>query len=699
MQDLDGIEEIFRCYICLARVKNAQMCPSCSKMCCLSCIKRWITEQRAECPHCRASLHISQLVNCRFVAEVSSELDKLRKKTQKAQAKELCTIHNAPLYYYCATCAGAVCSDCAMFGDVHQGHKFEHLTVVYQRHVELVRGEAIALRKRLKELTCMMHQVETNVEAVTKAKEERAVELSAAVEQMQARLDMQLKNKLLTLLSYKGALVEEIEHQSSMLHELNRQLAFSPKSAFIAKSEGLVAGLQALYKKQAGPIPHPVATDFASEVVPPYISASCTLREYSKLRASGSVSYSSGLETYGQTWRLKVYPNGNGVARSHYLSVFLEMTAYRGIPLGAHAAGSSSNGSGVNQPTPAKYDYRIELVNQKFPHVVVTREFASDFEVGECWGYNRFFRIDNLVKDGYLIPDDDVIVLRFYVRPQTYYQHCRDLKSYITYLETTNNADFISESKAKNDVIVNTPDGDRGIGAAHREDKSLPEQIGLGLEKDESSSSASQQWWQGSSRSSSSSFPVVPPSPPPLTSSSLLPLPSSSSSPLTVSSLQFMANNAPPSTITTTPVPIATQSTSEAISIWNDAGHANDDHMSSHSASPNSSSSDMQDLHDMHGDDVDPDNNDDDDADTDIDTASLFDTLSLANYELGSMPRVYTSHSYPASPYPSWAIDDEQDEDDDVREGNDNGNDNDHDNDHDHDRDEEEEEEEEGLMR
>jgi tripartite motif-containing protein 37 len=245
------------------------------------------------------------------------ELDKLRKKTQKAQAKELCTIHNAPLYYYCATCAGAVCSDCAMFGDLHQGHKFEHLSVVYQRHVELVRGEAIALRKRLKELTCMMHQVETNVEAVTKAKEERAVELSAAVEQMQARLDMQLKNKLLTLLSYKGSLVEEIEHQSSMLHELNRQLAFryvyvanyyilsfvyvwlvllllvvllltfgfSPKSAFIAKSEGLIAGLQALYKKQAGPIPHPVATDFASEVVPPYISASCTLREYSKLRA------------------------------------------------------------------------------------------------------------------------------------------------------------------------------------------------------------------------------------------------------------------------------------------------------------------------------------------------------------------------------------------------------------------------------
>jgi tripartite motif-containing protein 37 len=585
---------------------------------------------------------------------VSSELDKLRKKTQKAQAKELCAVHNAPLYYYCGTCANAVCSDCAMFGDLHKGHKFEHLSVVYQRHVDMVRGEGAALRKRLKELTCMMHQVETNVEAVTKAKEERAVELAAAVEQMQARLDMQLKNKLLTLLSYKGVLVEEIEHQSSMLHELNRQLAFSPKSAFIAKSEGLIASLQALYKKQAGPIPHPVATDFASEVVPPYISASCTLREYSKLRAGGAVYYSNGLETYGQTWRLKVYPNGNGVARSHYLSVFLEMTAYRGIPL---------NNAGNPQANPAKYDYRIELVNQKFPHVVVTREFASDFEVGECWGYNRFFRIDNLVKDGYLLTDDDVIVLRFYVRPQTYYQHCRDLKAYIAHLETTKNADCFVDTK--NDVALLPPDADRTTAAAHREDKSLPDSIAI-ENNDHNTSTAD--WWQ------SRSFPPSPPSPPLMPSTGLL-----------MSSLQ--STFAPTHTTTSGPK-------SEPINIWADRPHTSDrDSPSSHSSSPASSSSaELQDAQ-LNGDDADQDNTSED---TDIDTASLFDTLSLANYELGSIPRgVYTTHSYPASPYPSWAIDD-QDEDDELHEGNENDHGIDRTPGHTEDQDEEEEE---GLIR
>jgi tripartite motif-containing protein 37 len=43
-----------------------------------------------------------------------------------------------------------------------------------------------------------------------------------------------------------------------------------------------------------------------------------------------------------------------------------------------------------------KYEYRIEMINQRNPIDKVTREFASDFESGECWGYNRFFKIDLL---------------------------------------------------------------------------------------------------------------------------------------------------------------------------------------------------------------------------------------------------------------------------------------------------------------
>ncbi len=46
------------------------------------------------------------------------------------------------------------------------------------------------------------------------------------------------------------------------------------------------------------------------------------------------------------------------------------------------------------------------------PSKNVLREFASEFEVGECWGYNRFFRLDLLASEGYLNLETDSLVLR-----------------------------------------------------------------------------------------------------------------------------------------------------------------------------------------------------------------------------------------------------------------------------------------------
>jgi hypothetical protein len=33
------------------------------------------------------------------------------------------------------------------------------------------------------------------------------------------------------------------------------------------------------------------------------------------------------------------------------------------------------------------------MINFKNPDVKVMREFSSDFDVSECWGYNRFYKI------------------------------------------------------------------------------------------------------------------------------------------------------------------------------------------------------------------------------------------------------------------------------------------------------------------
>ena len=90
---------------------------------------------------------------------------------------------------------------------------------------------------------------------------------------------------------------------------------------------------------------------------------------------------------------------------------------------------------GLAESQTQKYEYRVEMINHRNTRAQVVREFASEFEVGECWGYNRFYRIDLLDREGYLNTDDDSITLKFFVRAPYYSQHCGDQERHITTLQ------------------------------------------------------------------------------------------------------------------------------------------------------------------------------------------------------------------------------------------------------------------------
>jgi tripartite motif-containing protein 37 len=159
-------------------------------------------------------------------------------------------------------------------------------------------------------------------------------------------------------------------------------------------------------------------------VIPSYESADFELKGFSLAQNSSEVVYSQNLEFNGLVWRLKVYPNGNGVAKNNYMSVFIELV--KGYP-----------GS-------ARYDYRVEMINLADASKSVQREYNSDFEQGECWGYNRFYRIDLLREEGYL-DQSDSLHMKFYIRPPTFYQMAKDQANFIKVLkekEETSRARF-----------------------------------------------------------------------------------------------------------------------------------------------------------------------------------------------------------------------------------------------------------------
>lgn len=76
------------------------------------------------------------------------------------------------------------------------------------------------------------------MEAVRAAKDERVREIRNSVELMIARLDSQLKSKLLTLMAQKNALTLETESLENLLGEIDKYLNGKTRSELIAKSPG-----------------------------------------------------------------------------------------------------------------------------------------------------------------------------------------------------------------------------------------------------------------------------------------------------------------------------------------------------------------------------------------------------------------------------------------------------------------------------
>uniref|UniRef100_A0A8C6KU96 Tripartite motif containing 37 n=1 Tax=Nothobranchius furzeri TaxID=105023 RepID=A0A8C6KU96_NOTFU len=423
-QSVESIAEVFRCFICMEKLRDARLCPHCSKLCCFSCIRVTHDEIWVCCAH-RAPLQLRELVNCRWAEEVTQQLDTLQLCSltkHEDNDKDKCENHHEKLSVFCWTCKKCICHQCALWGGMHGGHTFKPLVEIYEQHVTKVKEEVAKLRRRLMELISLVQEVERNVEAVRGAKDERVREIRNAVEMMIARLDNQLKNKLITLMGQKTSLTQETELLESLLQEVEHQLHSCSKSELISKSPEILLMFQQVHRKPMQSfVTTPVPPDFTSELVPAYDSSTFVLVNFSTLRQRADPVYSPPLQISGLCWRLKVYPDGNGVVRGNYLSVFLELSA--------------------GLPETSKYEYRVEMVHQASsdPTKNIIREFASDFEVGECWGYNRFFRLDLLASEGYLNMQTDTLVLRYQVRSPTFFQKCRDQYWYISQLESAQN--------------------------------------------------------------------------------------------------------------------------------------------------------------------------------------------------------------------------------------------------------------------
>lgn len=101
------------------------------------------------------------------------------------------------------------------------------------------------------------------MESVRAAKDERVREIRNAVELMIARLDSQLKAKLLTLMGQKNSLTLETEQLEALLQDVEHQLHASSRSELITKSSELSRMIYHVRKKpMTSFVTAPVPSDF-----------------------------------------------------------------------------------------------------------------------------------------------------------------------------------------------------------------------------------------------------------------------------------------------------------------------------------------------------------------------------------------------------------------------------------------------------
>jgi tripartite motif-containing protein 37 len=300
---------------------------------------------------------------------------------------------------------------------------------MFGENIAKIQEKQCLINEKINDLRKKLDCIDTAIELITKGKEEKEKEIFTITEQIQTNLDSQLKAKLLCLLSHKNALSEEVGFLKSKLLSINENIKSMSKAELIEKSGKKIEEINEIIGKSKNEHDSiAVVPYFKSFLIPEYDSSNFEIKEYSKIRYKDEIIYSNNLLAGGIIWRLKVYPNGNGVAKGVYLSVFLEMQ------------------KSIEESS--KYEYRIEMINQKDPLQRIAREYSSDFETGECWGYNKFYKIDLLEKEGFLIPESDTINLIFLVRPKTFAQKSEELSTYINQLE----AGLANDSKAINSI-------------------------------------------------------------------------------------------------------------------------------------------------------------------------------------------------------------------------------------------------------
>jgi hypothetical protein len=71
------------------------------------------------------------------------------------------------------------------------------------------------------------------------------------------------------------------------------------------------------------------------------------------------------------------------------------------------------------------------LANRRHNSKNFSRSFESEFDLGECWGYEHFIKLTQFYEDDFYNFEEDCLQIILKISPNSYFQASRDMEKLI----------------------------------------------------------------------------------------------------------------------------------------------------------------------------------------------------------------------------------------------------------------------------
>ncbi|EAX91517.1 B-box zinc finger family protein [Trichomonas vaginalis G3] len=398
--------------------RQSVMMHCCQKIACKSCVDEWFSKNQT-CPYCRENFKDPTIPKYTDVSWLDCVSEIINVYSLTADQETICPLHSKQYEYICQDCNQYICAGCLFdmitgASNKHKNHKLISIQEEFSKIKQKIIQKMPAIVQYLDKLKEYALDLRQNSRDLNGDKDEingdMAEKFNVIIKLV--KNEFQQRDEILTRLKALGA---------NAINDLNEEI----KAAKAQLSNGTAASItEALNNLKAVERKNEKFKNIASTtllknpLLPDYHTFEIRIPNFIEIKNKYELLpqdevryiYSKKIPCYGNKWRAKIYPNGNGNGLGTHLSFFVELL------------------SGPVELTP--YQYRVEVIPTNPGAAQIWKQYSSDYISTDSWGWNKAASLSTITTPDY-IDKNETLTLQLSIRACARYQECADMKALI----------------------------------------------------------------------------------------------------------------------------------------------------------------------------------------------------------------------------------------------------------------------------